>query len=87
MSVRKKIVGNKMVKTRFCDFCGRSKPPARAIIKCKICGKDFCEECAGSIKHVCKKCMEPCPGCGGTPVYLMVLAKMRHCPNCGYNLK
>ena len=42
--MRKKVTKTIEVEEIYCDVCGKETDP-RAIRKCDICKKDFCEKC------------------------------------------
>ena len=38
-----------------CHICGE---PEEILVKCKVCGKNFCEYCGDMEKKTCSKCLK-----------------------------
>ena len=57
MSIEKRVIDIKV-----CDYCGGEEHTHGLIMTCKLCGKDFCKECAIDIRQahhrliICKGC-------------------------------
>jgi hypothetical protein len=81
MGTRNKLINTELIKTTFCDICGRD---TKELKKCKICKKDFCNECSGtSSKYLCKNCDGLCKGCYKYTIEEIAKMGLNFCPNCG----
>jgi len=38
-----------------CHICGE---PEEILVKCKVCGKNFCEYCGDMEKKTCSRCLK-----------------------------
>jgi hypothetical protein len=83
MTTKNKVVKGGLKKVKVCDFCNTESKPLK---KCASCGRDTCNVCIRN-RVLCKRCDGPCPGCGELEVILLVTAKQKYCPNCGWTVK